>query len=340
MSNKKLNIIITRSLLLLLVTGTFILLVGAVRTKRDKVCSGVDIQIQLTNHKGFIDEKEITRAISKEVNGIINGMPIKRFDLGHTEFVLEKNVWIKKAQLFFDNNEVLHVQVEQRIPVARIIDNKGASYYLDSTGFMLPLSNSGRADVPVFTNVPVKSPAKLIGTIVEMATCIGNDTFWLAQASQINVLPMSRFELYPAFGKHVVDLGDGKNPADKFRRLKLFYKKVSSKKGFDAYPKLSVAFNRQVLAVKEQTQEPEVDAGKAMQVFDQMVKTNRRTANDEKIQEEYKRKLVPHAHGGEKAPLKISGQSIEINNKGNPASKEADKKIKEPKAVMPRFSHN
>jgi cell division protein FtsQ len=139
-----------------------------------------------------------------------------------------------------------------------------------------------RADVPVFTGVPVKRSAMLQDNILEMASAINSDSFWIAQAAQINWLPGNRFELYPSFGNHVVEFGEGRQAADKLERLKLFYKTVSVKKGFDAYPRLSVAFNRQVLAIKPDALTPQVDEGKAIRVFDQIIKTNRLTANIEK----------------------------------------------------------
>lgn len=338
MSRSKINIIIGRCLLGLLITGSVVLLLGAVRSKEDKICSGLDIQIGATDQKGFIDEKELETVIGNEINRKINGTPIKQFNLKQTETVLEENVWIKKAQMFFDNNEVLHVQVEQRIPVVRIMDKSGASYYLDSTGFKLPLSNTDRADVPVFTSVPVKRSIKQNRTIIDMANYINSDSFWLAQAAQINMLPMDKFELYPAFGNHIVDLGDGTEPADKLSRLKLFYKEVSAKKGFDIYPKLSVAYKGQVLAVKGTATVPQIDAGKAMQVFDQIVKSNRRTANDEKLQEADKQKIIRNVIAGEASVSNASDQPPDARNKGNPDDK--SKANSRPKAIMPPLNHN
>ncbi len=312
------------------------LLIGAVRSKELKLCTGLDIQIGITQQKGFIEEKEIATVIKEAVNRKPTGTPIRQFDLRHIEKLVEENVWIKKSQMFFDNNEVLHVEIEQRIPVARIIDKSGASYYLDSTGFTLPLSNTDRADVPVFTGMPIKRSARLQHTLLEMANVINGDSFWLAQAAQINWLPRDRFELYPAFGNHVVDLGDAQNAADKFGRLKLFYQKVSAKKGFDAYPAISVAFGRQVLATKAAVAVPMVDAGKAMQVFDQIVKTNRRTANDEKEQEDIKRKMTRDVITSRPNP--VSDKPPDIKNKGNPTANE--KTNPTPKALMPRLNHN
>lgn len=339
MNTKKLNIIIGRSLLLLLVIGMFVLLVSGVRKKENKECTGLDIRIGLTEKKGFIDDSEVAAILKEALNRKLKGTPIRVFDLRKMEKSLEENVWIKKAQLFFDNNYVLHVQVAQRIPVARLIDNAGSSCYLDSTGFTLPLSMNDRADVPVFTGVPVKRSAPVQRSILDIATAINSDSFWLAQAAQINWVPGNNFELYPAFGHHVVDFGDGNNAADKLARLKLFYKTVSVKKGFDAYPKLSVAYNRQVLATRSDAFVPQVDEGKAIRLFDQIIKTNRLTADRDK--EDENKKTSSAVHGELAAEIKpVADHPPDVKNKGNPPEERNINTTTQPKAVMPKFNRN
>ena len=70
------------------------------------------------------------------------------------ETELEKNVWIKTAELFFDNNEILQVTVQEREPVARVFTPRGTTFYIDNELAMLPLSEKFSARLPVFTNFP------------------------------------------------------------------------------------------------------------------------------------------------------------------------------------------
>ena len=317
----------------------FVLLVSGVHSRGEKQCAGLDIKIGITEKKGFIDEREVAGIIKETLNRNPKGTAVKEFDLRKTEKTLEENVWISKAQLFFDNNQVLHVQVAQRIPVVRIIDKAGSSYYFDSSGFTLPLSMNDRADVPVFTAVPVKCSKALQRTILEFAGCINKDSFWVAQAAQVNCLPNARFELYPAFGNHVVDFGDGSAPANKLARLKIFYQTVSVKKGFDAYPKLSVAFSGQVLALKPDVNAPHIDEGKAVQVFEQIVKTNRLTAAIDKNDEDDKPSVKPVNSELLVETKPVADHPPDIKNKGNPPAEKSND-TKQPKAVMPKLNRN
>ena len=49
------------------------------------------------------------------------------------------NPWISKTQVFFDNNEILRVNITEREPIARIFTISGNTFYIDSvTGAQLP----------------------------------------------------------------------------------------------------------------------------------------------------------------------------------------------------------
>ena len=72
--------------------------------------------------------------IAPDKNNPPKGKPLASFDLKKIEVSIEQNVWIKDAQVFFDNNGVLRVAVAERTPVARIFTVNGNSFYIDSSG--------------------------------------------------------------------------------------------------------------------------------------------------------------------------------------------------------------
>ena len=50
---------------------------------------------------------------------------------------------------------MLKVIVEQRIPIARMFSSSGGSFYIDSSGQRMPLSEKMSAKLPVFTDYPI-----------------------------------------------------------------------------------------------------------------------------------------------------------------------------------------
>jgi cell division protein FtsQ len=188
--------------------------------------------------------------------GSVKGRPIKSFDLRKMENQLKRNVWVKDAELFFDNSRVLQVRVQERVPVARLFTVNGNSFYIDSSGEKLPLSDKFSARLPVVTGFPSEKD-KLTGAdsvmmrdIINISNYLLHDEFWMAQVSQIDIQPDRTFDMIPVVGNHIIEFGDGTDYEKKFKRLLLFYQQVLSKTGMDVYEKLNVRFARQVIGVK------------------------------------------------------------------------------------------
>jgi cell division protein FtsQ len=235
-----------------------VLLLAAIRKRDDKTCSGLEIEIKDAQHHLFADKNDI-RGMLLHMMPAIKGSPLASFDLRKMEQTLERNVWIKDAELFFDNNEVLRVKIEERKPQARIFTTGGKSYYIDRELTRLPLSSSVPADVPVFTNCPLDktkwngADSALLLQVKAISEFISADAFWMAQIEQVNYAGEKRFELYPQIGEHVIVLGDGYNLEQKFRKLYTFYSEVLAKVGWDAYSAIDVQYSKQVVATRKDT---------------------------------------------------------------------------------------
>ncbi len=186
--------------------------------------------------------------------GRIRGQKRSSFKLLEIEKLLKGNVWIKEAEVYFDNHNVLHVTVTEREPIARVFTITGKSFYVDDSGKMMPLSDRVSARVPVFTGFPVKvisnRDSLLLDNVRSTASFILHDPFWMSQVSQVDITTDRNFEMIPVVGNHTVMLGDGENISQKFHRLFVFYKNVLSQSGFDKYKAVNVQYAGQVIGVK------------------------------------------------------------------------------------------
>ena len=188
--------------------------------------------------------------------GGLQGRAIKSFDLRKMENQLKSNVWVKDAELYFDNSRILQVRVEERMPLVRLFTVNGNSFYIDSSGEKLPLSDKFSARLPVFTSFPSEkdklnsADSVLMRDIIKISEFVTHDDFWMAQVSQVDILPDRSFEIIPMVGNHIIQFGDGTDYEKKFKRLLLFYQQVLSKTGMDVYQKLNVRYARQVIGVK------------------------------------------------------------------------------------------
>jgi cell division protein FtsQ len=255
-TGKTIQKILFVSMWLLIASGMIVLLAAAMSKQKNEECKDYKIVIKSKSSNLFIDEKDAEQLLILALNGRIRNQPLASFNLSKLEHLLEGNSWIMNAQVYFDMKNVLHVDIQEREPIARIFTTAGSSYYIDSAEYKLPLSDKKSARVPVFTDFPengamVSKDSLLLSYVKSMAMFINSDSFWTSQVSQIDVTPEGNFEMVPLIGNHIVKLGDGDDIEKKFSRLFLFYRQVLSKTGFDKYRRIDVRFAGQVVATNE-----------------------------------------------------------------------------------------
>jgi cell division protein FtsQ len=237
--------------------GVTVLLVAAIRIKREKVCKGYEIEILGSGEgKGFLDKKNVEVLLTNKGSEVLTGKTTRTFELQKLEARIERHKWIKDAELFFDNNQVLQVKITERTPIARLITVNGNSYYIDSSCQRLPLSVKVSAKVPVFTGFPSdKSNLKpadkaLLKEIRNVSEYILKHSFWMAQISQVDITEKRTFEMVPTIGNHIIEFGKGNNCDEKFKQLFTFYREVLSKTGMERYARINVQYQKQIIAVR------------------------------------------------------------------------------------------
>ena len=236
-------------------SGMVTLLAAAMRHQKSDRCSNYVIRINGAKQNLFVQEKDVFKILSAATKGAVKGQSRTAFDLMKMEQQLEKNVWVKDAELYFDNKDVLHVNITEREPVARIFTITGKTWYIDQEEKQMPLSDNLSADVPVITGFPVKKVISnrdkdFLHAIRLVAEYVNNNPFWKAQVAQIDINAERELEMIPVVGNHIVKLGKPENIEIKFNRLFTFYKQVLSKTGFNKYQSIDVQFAGQVVGVK------------------------------------------------------------------------------------------
>jgi len=231
----------------------FTLLLAAISKKNKGLCRDYSITIKGVRTNFFIDEKDVKDLVMKSVKGNIKGQPIASFNLHELEQLLEHSTWIDEAELYFDNQDMLHISIIEKEPVARIFTVNNNSFYIDSTGHKMPLSDKLSARVPVFTGFPdkkvlSKKDSVLLNDVRLTANYITQHPFWMSEVAQIDITADNNFEMTPVVGNHLVKLGNGDDIAQKFSRLMVFYKQVLSKTGFEKYKVIDVQYKGQVVA--------------------------------------------------------------------------------------------
>ncbi len=245
-----------RRILQLLVTiivsaGSVIAITSASKIENAKKINGIDVQIKNDKYH-FVDKQQILDMLISNRHIDTAHLTMDKLDIHSMEKIVTANPWIADAQVFVDNSHILHVFATQRVPVARVFEQNGSSYYIDATTYTMPLSTKYVYYTTVVTNVPElrddSMSNALKAEIITLVRHIAADTFWNAQTSQIILDSDYSFELVPVLGNQRIILGDTSRLNEKFNDLFLFYKNVLSKIGWDKYDMLDVRFKGQVVA--------------------------------------------------------------------------------------------
>ncbi|MDP1842618.1 MAG: FtsQ-type POTRA domain-containing protein [Sediminibacterium sp.] len=259
--------ILTRTCWVLTGIGMVVLFGASLQQKQQKLCKDISIQISGVEKHLFIDEKDVMDLLN--TNGSAIGKPISSLNLRQLEQMVEQNKWVKNAEMFFDNNQLLQVTIEERQPIARVFLTDGASYYLDTAAIWLPLSNKISARVPVFTGIPVqkKVDTALIQEIISIAKYVSVDSFFAAQIAQIDITPDKKFELVPVIGDQIIRFGDASDLENKFKKLAAFYKTAWLQNGMNTYEILDVQYKNQVVGIRRGTSKAFADSAAALSLI-------------------------------------------------------------------------
>lgn len=249
---KKISILV---LWILVGTSTLVLLVAANMYQGNTLCSDVVVSMNGSGKTNHISASEILGIISKGDSAALVRTPIKRFNLVELESLLEEHLWIRNAELYFDNTGALHAEIEERTPVARVFTTEGQSFYLDEKGFHLPVNADQIAYVPVFTGFPFSNHASnqtdsiLKQEIVAIGNYITANERWMREIDQI-VWDSTAVRMLPSSGKFEIIFGSGEKVAEKFKRLQLFYDQILTRAGVNYYRTLDLRYDKQLVAFK------------------------------------------------------------------------------------------
>jgi cell division protein FtsQ len=323
-----------------------VFLISAMQSKSVRTCNGLEVEISGLKNYSFLEKQEVVKLLTANQKNAIKGKPLKDLDLKKMEEKLESMVWVKNAELFFDNGRVLQVKVEEREPVARVFCSNGSTFYIDNSLARLPLSDKFSIRLPVFTGFPSDrkkwkgKDSILMEKIKNISAFIRQDSFWTAQVEQVDIDMQRKFVIIPKTGDHVILFGDGEDIERKFARLYIFYRDVLSKVGWNKYSSINVQYKGQVAAGRKDVKEVKADTLLARQWIKQMILNSQLKVLEDTLTRAQQNSgpSKPVVPGPDTPTLKTQpSKQIESSRKAREAGSK-DSKPKEnmkPRAVMP-----
>jgi cell division protein FtsQ len=129
-----------------------ILVISAVEQKQESSASKLTIAIDpLANGRFLIDSSDVYKTIERSFGFDLVGQQIGNLNVERLERVLEADPFVLNADVYINAENQIDIEIQQREPVLRVIDENGLNYYLDKEGNKLPLSPHFTARVLVAT---------------------------------------------------------------------------------------------------------------------------------------------------------------------------------------------
>lgn len=241
-----------------LVVGFFTLWAFASIERKKLRCEKINITIDEGDNKYFVDKQAVFKIIKEKNKDTLFQNKIDATNWMGLESAIEANSWIANAEIYANRNGDVMVDVKQRCPIMRIINNEHLSFYIDENGIPMNWSSTFTARVLIVTgNVSITDfnyshpEQSKRNDLVQLVKFIAHNEFWKAQITQIEINDSGNYELYPLQGEHKIELGDATDIEEKFDRLKKFYIEGLNKVGWSKYKKISVKFKGQIVATKK-----------------------------------------------------------------------------------------
>jgi len=216
-----------------------------------------DVKIYIPGNQYFIDKEEVDNILKTHKHQLV-GRNMESINLHQLEQKLRANPFIESAKVYADMDGVIRVEISQRQPVMRVMNQFDQDFYIDQNGLKIPLSSNFTARViaangyidEVFGNKVDTLHTQMAKEILKTANFINRDSLWSAQIAQIYVNQEHQIELVPRVGNNRILLGNADSLESKFANLLTFYKKAMPQVGWNRYKTLNIKYANQVVAVK------------------------------------------------------------------------------------------
>ncbi len=242
----------------------FTLIMGFVsKSNSELLCREIVINISDSSEVSFVTSDAIRKVIR---NSGLNtqGYPLEEIRTRELETILEKNPYVKNAEVYTNVNGDLYVDISQRKPLIRVMPGGRQGFFIDGSGVILPLSDNYSPMVLLLTGyvtIPMtedKNGRKKVDTehnpdvkkLLGFAKMVDQHEFWRSQIVQLYRSKKGDYEMIPRVGAHQIQFGTMDDYEIKLRNLKLLYDQGLKQYGWNKYNKINLKYSNQIICTK------------------------------------------------------------------------------------------
>ena len=227
-------------LLLALISGLFYSTISVNNLREIK-----SLDIYMYDYDSLLISEDSIQSVISELL-VLKNINKSNIHKNNLEFELNKNQLINQSDIFIDVSGNMIVNIKQRKPIARFLDNKN---YLDVNGLIMPKSKDYSPVVPIIVGFN-KSTLQL-KSIYKLSHFIYEDKFLRKNITKIIIDSTGNFVLQLRKHKFKVSLGRLDKLELKVNNFKAFYIKGMKDQLLNKYSTINLQFDNQVVGVKK-----------------------------------------------------------------------------------------
>ena len=196
-------------------------------------------------NNNFVKQESVNKLLI-ENSSDVKTIEKSDLNLNKLENSINAHPMIQKSEVFVSVDGVLKAVVQQKTPVARVVDEQG-SFYIDYEGNTMPLSDNYTARVPLISGENNVKNKKKLSEVLKM---IYDDEFLKKNIIGIQVLSDESLLMSNRNFDYQIDFGRMLNEDQKFKNYKAFFQKAVLDSTLYKYKKISLRFTHQVVCTK------------------------------------------------------------------------------------------
>ncbi len=233
------------------------------RSIGSKRCASISIDIKDSSIFHFVTKRQLLSLVQGSSSGVL-GKELRKVRADDIEDKLSGIRELKSAEVYMTVDGKMHVYVDQRDPLMRVIPDSGGDFFIDEDGIVVRKRNLYNPRLHIVGGHINITRAMLNGTsvldtsmkntilkdIYYLVAYINRDKFWSALIDQIYVDNNNEIDLIPRVGRQLIHLGTADDFRDKLKNLEAFYDKVLPVVGWDKYSLINLEFKDQIVCKK------------------------------------------------------------------------------------------
>ena len=231
----------TKNILFLTIIFLIMLLsIGFSNWRNEKRLIKVDEIIFESGIPKFLSHELINNILKSELDNISKSQ--ETINLKTLELLFESNPFIYNAELYYNPSASMGIRIKEQVPELIILSD--TIFYINNEGDRIPVSDNYKPVLHYFLGDLNKNKVK---ELLQLVNNFKKDDFLKNQLNSIRYESNSYYIKLNSFDFEV-EFGTLKNIEDKIQKLKVFSAYYNSMKTKLNYKKISLKYNKQIVA--------------------------------------------------------------------------------------------